>query len=68
MNFAATLPRMFWTFPPGARVRKKSGAAWSGYVVGWYCTDLTPEGYCVESDAHPGSVQIYPVAALELCE
>ncbi|HBY1655595.1 TPA: DfrB family trimethoprim-resistant dihydrofolate reductase, partial [Klebsiella pneumoniae] len=23
------------------------------------------EGYAVESEAHPGSVQIYPVAALE---
>ena len=24
-----------------------------------------PEGYAVESESHPGSVQIYPVAALE---
>lgn len=47
------------------RVRKKSGAAWQGQVVGWYCTKLTPEGYAVESESHPGSVQIYPVAALE---
>ena len=49
----------------GDRVRKKSGAAWQGQVVGWYCTKLTPEGYAVESESHPGSVQIYPVAALE---
>ncbi len=49
----------------GDRVRKKSGAAWQGQIVGWYCTNLTPEGYAVESEAHPGSVQIYPVAALE---
>jgi hypothetical protein len=26
---------------------------------------LTPEGYCVESDREPGSVQLYPAAALE---
>lgn len=53
------------TFGLGDRVRKKSGAAWQGCVVGWYSTTLTPEGYAVESEAHPGSVQIYPVAALE---
>ena len=53
------------TFGLGERVRKKSGAAWQGHVVGWYSTKLTPEGYAVESEAHPGSVQIYPVAALE---
>jgi dihydrofolate reductase (trimethoprim resistance protein) len=52
-------------FGLGDRVRKKSGAAWQGLVVGWYSTKLTPEGYAVESEAHPGSVQIYPVAALE---
>ena len=53
------------TFRMGDRVRKKSGAAWQGLVVGWYRTALTPEGYAVESESHPGSVQIYPVAALE---
>jgi dihydrofolate reductase (trimethoprim resistance protein) len=53
------------TFGLGDRVRKKSGAAWQGCIVGWYSTQLTPEGYAVESEAHPGSVQIYPVAALE---
>lgn len=52
-------------FGLGDRVRKKSGAAWQGQVVGWYCTKLTPEGYAVESESHPGSVQIYPAAALE---
>jgi dihydrofolate reductase (trimethoprim resistance protein) len=52
-------------FRLGDRVRKKSGSAWQGRIVGWYSTKLTPEGYAVESDAHPGSVQIYPVAALE---
>ena len=49
----------------GDRFRKKSGAAWQGRIVGWYSTQLTPEGYAVESESHPGSVQIYPVAALE---
>jgi dihydrofolate reductase (trimethoprim resistance protein) len=53
------------TFGLGDRVRKKSGAAWQGRVVGWYCTKLTPEGYAVESEFHPGSVQIYPATALE---
>jgi dihydrofolate reductase (trimethoprim resistance protein) len=53
------------TFGLGERVRKKSGAAWQGHIVGWYSTKLTPEGYAVESEAHPGSVQIYPVSALE---
>ena len=50
----------------GDHVRKIRGSAWSGQVVGTYSTKLTPEGYAVESDAHPGSVQIYPAAALEL--
>jgi dihydrofolate reductase (trimethoprim resistance protein) len=55
----------FKTFQLGDYVCKKSGAQWEGYVVGWYCTKLTPEGYAVESREHAGSVQIYPVAALE---
>jgi len=58
-------PPMPATFGLGDRVRKKSGAAWQGRIVGWYSTTLTPEGYAVESEAHSGSVQIYPVAALE---
>ena len=53
-------------FNLGDHVRKKSGAAWQGKIVGWYCTKLTPEGYAVESEFHSGSVQIYPAAALEL--
>ena len=52
-------------FRRGDHVRKISGAAWNGLVVGEYSTTLTPEGYAVESSAHPGSVQIYPAAALE---
>ena len=52
-------------FKIGDAVRKKSGSQWRGYVVGWYSTDLTPEGYAVESATERGSVQIYPAAALE---
>ncbi len=61
-HFALRLPA---TFGLQDRVRKKSGAAWQGLFVGWYSTKLTPEGYAVESEAHPCSVQIYPVGALE---
>ena len=61
---AATSP----AFRRGDRVRKRRGSAWQGRVVGEYSTALTPEGYAIESDAHPGSVQIYPAAALELLE
>lgn len=49
----------------GERVKKKSGSAWQGKIVGWYSTQLTPQGYAVESEFHPGSVQIYPASALE---
>lgn len=52
-------------FVLGERVKKKSGSAWQGKVVGWYSTQLTPQGYAVESEFHPGSVQIYPASALE---
>ena len=53
-------------FAFGSHVRKKSGSEWQGYIVGWYSTGLTPTGYAVESETHKGSVQIYPVNALEL--
>jgi hypothetical protein len=52
----------------GDYVQKKSGSAWAGVIVGTYSTHLTPEGYAVESSAHPGSVQIYPASALRLTE
>ena len=51
-------------FKMGSHVEKVSGSNWCGKVVGTYSTELTPEGYCVESIFHPGSVQIYPAAAL----
>jgi hypothetical protein len=47
------------------RVRKVKGSSWQGRVVGFYSTQLTPIGYCVESEREPGSVQLYPEAALE---
>jgi dihydrofolate reductase (trimethoprim resistance protein) len=53
-------------FNIGDVVRKTRGSEWEGQVVGTYATDLTPEGYCVESSSHAGSVQIYPAGALEL--
>lgn len=52
-------------FKLGELVRKVSGSQWHGMVVGTYSTELTPEGYAVESDTEKGSVQIYPAKALE---
>lgn len=52
-------------FKLGQLVRKRTGSEWEGRVVGTYSTNQTPEGYCVESEYHAGSVQIYPAAALE---
>lgn len=53
-------------FQLGDRVRKTKGSQWQGIIVGTYSTNLTPEGYAVESEREKGSVQIYPVGALEL--
>jgi len=53
-------------FSIGDLVTKRTGSEWSGRVCGFYSTDLTPNGVCVESDAHKGSVQIYPAKALAL--
>lgn len=55
-------------FAMGDRVRKTSGSEWQGRICGTYSTPLTPEGYAVESEAHAGSVQIYPAKALEAVE
>lgn len=52
-------------FKFGDRVTKTIGSSWTGKVCGFYHTTLTPEGYCVESENEPGSVQIYPAAALQ---
>jgi dihydrofolate reductase (trimethoprim resistance protein) len=58
------LPPTHTKFALGDAVEKTKGSSWHGRVVGWYSTSLTSEGYCVESARHPGSVQIYPRAAL----
>ncbi len=52
-------------FRMGDLVKKSTGSEWEGRVVGWYSTEQTKEGYAVESEAHAGSVQIYPAKALE---
>lgn len=55
-------------FALGQRVRKIRGSPWQGLIVGFYSTTLTPDGYAVESEREPGSVQIYPASALEEVE
>jgi len=55
-------------FRMGDLVKKSTGSEWVGHVCGWYSTELTPEGYAVESSAHRNSVQIYPAKALEAVE
>ena len=55
-------------FELGDYVIKKRGSSWRGRVVGTYSTELTPEGYVVESDYEPGAVQGYTAEALELWE
>lgn len=49
----------------GDRVTKIRGSQWTGRIVGFYSTELTPIGYAVESETERGSVQIYPEAALK---
>ena len=55
-------------FKMGDKVCKVSGSEWHGTVVGTYSTELTPEGYAVESSTERGSVQIYPAKALQYWE
>lgn len=50
----------------GDRVTKIRGSSWTGLVCGFYSTALTPIGYAVESENEPGSVQVYPEAALSI--
>ena len=52
-------------FKIGDYVTKITGSKWTGQIVGYYSTSLTPEGYAVESHYEQGSVQIYPAKALE---
>ena len=60
MNIITNLSK----FALGDLVTKTKGSEWTGRVVGYYFTALTPVGVCVESDKHAGSVQIYPESAL----
>ena len=53
-------------FPLGIRVTKIRGSNWTGRVVGYYRTELTPSGIAIESDTEAGSVQIYPTHAVEI--
>lgn len=53
-------------FDFGERVRKISSSEWNGRVCGYYVTDQTSCGACVESEREVGSVQIYPARALEI--
>jgi hypothetical protein len=55
-------------FSIGDLVRKRSGSWWEGRVVGFYSTEQTPDGVCVQLDKPLGPVQIYPASALELVE
>lgn len=55
-------------FAIGDLVRKKSGSWWEGRVVGFYSTEQTPDGVCVQLDKPMGPVQIYPSSALELVD
>jgi hypothetical protein len=48
----------------GDLVQKKQNSSWRGKVVGFYSTEATPIGYCVESHFETGSVQVWPEAAL----
>ena len=50
----------------GTEVTKITGSNWTGKIVGYYSTELTPKGYCVESNTEKGSVQIYPEKALRI--
>jgi len=50
----------------GDRVQKIKGSHWHGIIVGSYSTELTPIGWCVESEFEKGSVQLYPESALEI--
>lgn len=54
-----------WKWKIGDTVAKKNNSSWRGKVVGFYSTSLTPRGYNVESVYEPGSVQLWPEAALE---
>jgi hypothetical protein len=56
-------------FALGAYVCKHTGAFWEGVVVGHYGTQQTEDGVAVQLFGwEDGPVQIYPAAALQLCD
>ena len=65
-RFTEVLDTSAFAFKLGTRVTKTKGSSWTGLVVGFYSTAMTPIGYAVESETERGSVQIYPEAALRL--
>lgn len=64
-SFKSSLDVSKFTWGMGQYLEKISGSSWKGYVRGFYSTDLTPEGYCIESATETGSVQLYPKRALK---
>ena len=54
-----------WSNRLGDTLEKSRGSDWHGEVVGIYTTELTDEGYALESNREKGSVQIYPAKALK---
>jgi R67 dihydrofolate reductase len=54
-------------FPLGCAVRKASGPAWRGKVVGYYSSSFTPEGLVVECTAEgaKGQVHVEPAKRME---
>lgn len=63
------IPKPEWAkWAIGKEVTKVKGSQWTGRVVGYYSTHLTPKGYAIESNTEIGSVQIYPEAALREME
>lgn len=55
-----------WKFQLGDPVKKISGSDWEGKVCGFYTTEQTEHGYCIESKYHKNTWQGYPEKALEL--
>jgi len=51
-------------FRLGDRVTKTSGSCWTGFVVGFYSTTLTPVGYVVESETERGTCR--PISEKDL--
>mgnify|MGYP003527232192 CR=1 FL=1 len=62
----SVLEKHGWKYRFGNSLQKTKGAEWHGTVCGIYFTELTKEGYAVNSTRETGSVQVYPEHALEI--